>query len=105
MAFSSVTQVSCRFRQSLHLHPYLVRMLDDRQVRAAGLDDQGGLDAIEIVDGRVFHIALGCFPRRHLHASAPIFQRSEEDTSALQSLMRGSSAVICLKKKTTEELR
>src|SRR3546814_7262013 len=27
MAFSSVTQVSCRFRQSLHLHPYLVRML------------------------------------------------------------------------------
>src|SRR3546814_16843153 len=69
MAFASVTQVSCRFRQSLHLHPYLVRMLDDRQVRAAGLDDQGGLDAIEIVDGRVFHIALGCFPRRNLHAS------------------------------------
>src|SRR3546814_10138704 len=35
-------------------------------------------------------------PRRHIRAS----RRSEEHTSELQSLMRNSYAVFCLKKKT-----
>src|SRR3546814_8966052 len=34
------------------------------------------------------------------HAKGPIYQRSEEHTSELQSLMRISYAVFCLKKKT-----
>src|SRR3546814_15247342 len=37
--------------------------------------------------------------RRHLRAGMPL--RSEEHTSELQSLMRISYAVFCLKKKTT----
>src|SRR3546814_7523079 len=36
---------------------------------------------------------------RHDHAGAPIRIRSEEHTSELQSLMRISYAVLCLKKK------
>src|SRR3546814_3338659 len=35
------------------------------------------------------------------HVSAPPLRRSEEHTSELQSLMRSSYAVFCLKKKTT----
>src|SRR5690606_31150184 len=41
MAFPAVAQVGRRLRQPLHFHPDLVRMLDDRQVRGARLDDQG----------------------------------------------------------------
>src|SRR3546814_9339687 len=37
------------------------------------------------------------YPRRHLRRAL----RSEEQTSELQSLMRNSYAVFCLKKKTT----
>src|SRR3546814_7389035 len=36
-----------------------------------------------------------------VHAPAQLSARSEEHTSALQSLMRISYAVFCLKKKTT----
>src|SRR3546814_5465039 len=44
----------------------------------------------------VDRLAIG-LRRRHLH----IVGRSEEHTSALQSLMRNSYAVCCLEKKTT----
>src|SRR3546814_3228152 len=37
-------------------------------------------------------------------ANAPAISRSEEHTSELQSLMRISYAVFCLKKKTTKQL-
>src|SRR3546814_1168552 len=47
-------------------------------------------------DRRIFRgMALG---QGHSHSSAPL--RSEEHTSELQSLMRISYAVFCLKKKT-----
>src|SRR3546814_9533575 len=36
--------------------------------------------------------------------SAPYWSRSEEHTTELQSLMRTSYSVLCLKKKTTVEL-
>src|SRR3546814_7865505 len=36
-------------------------------------------------------------------AATPVVQRSEEHTSELQSLMRTSSAVFCLKKKKTRD--
>src|SRR3546814_7490483 len=40
-------------------------------------------------------------PRERQNRSAASFARSEEHTSELQSLMRTSYAVFCLKKKTT----
>src|SRR3546814_9274923 len=64
------------------------------------------------IDGRIDHILSRCgsgdrrkrqqqkcSPRQR-HASTPTEIRSEEHTSELQSLMRISYAVLCLKKKT-----
>src|SRR3546814_7693192 len=48
--------------------------------------------------GRAADGAIGCGPRRGV---APVAIRSEEHTSELQSLMRISYAVFCLKKKKT----
>src|SRR3546814_8717733 len=45
--------------------------------------------------------ATSCLHYRLCHATAPTSGRSEEHTSELQSLMRISYAVFCLKKKTT----
>src|SRR3546814_7388488 len=42
------------------------------------------------------------WPPAHAHASAALTGRSEEHTSELQSLMRISYAVFCLKKKKNE---
>src|SRR3546814_6451786 len=39
------------------------------------------------------------------HCGAPVFARSEEHTSELQSLMRISYAVICLKKKNKNRIK
>src|SRR3546814_4383010 len=52
------------------------------------------------------HLAMNGTPPRVIqelmgHASAETTNRSEEHTSELQSLMRISYAVFCLKKKTT----
>src|SRR3546814_8968601 len=47
---------------------------------------------------RAVHLAIGR-DRRHARRAAPRAQRSEEHTSELQSLMRISYAVFCLKKK------
>src|SRR3546814_4932952 len=41
-------------------------------------------------------------PPRHNSIDQPVVIRSEEHTSELQSLMRISYAVFCLKKKTTK---
>src|SRR3546814_9583124 len=48
--------------------------------------------------------AVAADPRKHawVSASAGTGKRSEEHTSELQSLMRISYAVFCLKKKTTQ---
>src|SRR3546814_5771324 len=50
----------------------------------------GGLDTVTSLLGNIFNFL----------ASHPEHQRSEEHTSELQSLMRISYAVFCLKKKT-----
>src|SRR3546814_1539909 len=54
------------------------------------------------VDGHFNHIAtrLGLEDPHELLAPSPFDWRSEEHTSELQSLMRISYAVFCLKKKT-----
>src|SRR3546814_10110830 len=44
---------------------------------------------------------IGC--SRAMHSAAPQIRRSEEHTSELQSLMRNSYAVFCLKKKKHEK--
>src|SRR3546814_9089287 len=48
----------------------------------------------------VFAYALGIAAARELGSKLAAFLRSEEHTSELQSLMRISYAVFCLKKKT-----
>src|SRR3546814_4652111 len=49
--------------------------------------------------GEEFRAELIATLRRSLNLFAPVSQRSEEHTSELQSLMRISYAVFCLKKK------
>src|SRR3546814_10410746 len=39
------------------------------------------------------------FPEHGTHGVSPVFRRSEEHTSELQSLMRNTYAVFCWKKK------
>src|SRR3546814_4871743 len=82
-------------------------------VAELGRAEQGQLDRLPILR----RLALGCFEqalidqafvtKRRLHTiggAAPLHlrlrSRSEEHTSELQSLMRTSYAVFCLKKKT-----
>src|SRR3546814_10458926 len=58
------------------------------------------LTSLPLVDGCVRgHRLIACEPK-DLRSSLGIFWRSEEHTSELQSLMRISYAVFCLKKKT-----
>src|SRR3546814_8769202 len=47
----------------------------------------------------------GAKSREFLVKTAPLILRSEEHTSELQSLMRISYAVFCLKKKTQQKLK
>src|SRR3546814_1275765 len=62
------------------------------------------LDAGAARDEAVLILAFGTEPRRRhdmaaMMAGEPVDERSEEHTSELQSLMRISYAVFCLKKK------
>src|SRR3546814_5184027 len=51
--------------------------------------------------GRLAHVFDTVLPDRPARPDKPELLRSEEHTSELQSLMRISYAVFCLKKKTT----
>src|SRR3546814_5173017 len=65
-------------------------------------DDTGGIQSRQ---PRHIHCRLG-MPRAHEHATIASDQgRSEEHTSELQSLMRISYAVFCLKKKKLKALK
>src|SRR3546814_3343256 len=63
------------------------------------------VDRIEVVDGGHVHFGRGGdhrFQHRQLRrVDGDVERRSEEHTSELQSLMRISYAVFCLKKKKT----
>src|SRR3546814_3449982 len=81
-------------------------VVGDRGQRVAGLDLDVGPDRQRLRLRR--HVADGLFQlvagdhRLHVgHLLAVQRLRSEEHTSELQSLMRTSYAVFCLKKKTT----
>src|SRR3546814_5487478 len=61
--------------------------------------DEAGFEAIDLVGGAVFDVCV-----RYLREDPWERMRSEEHTSELQSLMRISYAVFCLKKKTQHKL-
>src|SRR3546814_5397107 len=65
--------------------------------------DAVGVDLLKLLDPAENPVDLGLqmrgFPRREPEARQPGDTRSEEHTSELQSLMRISYAVFCLKKK------
>src|SRR3546814_10735158 len=97
---SDVCSSDLRRRPALALsHPRrlaraLGRGADDVQI-AVGLDS---VDAARIENARAWRAAEY---RRDVHPARPArLARSEEHTSELQSLMRISYAVFCLKKKT-----
>src|SRR3546814_3138013 len=69
-------------------------------------DQDAGLGEVVVVGSRrvsaADHLTVGCPAVIHcsgLIRPRPAFTRSEEHTSELQSLMRTSYAVLCLKKK------
>src|SRR3546814_2202521 len=72
------------------------------------IDDEEGLAVADLAidDARQIHARLGHQPPTQLDRE-PALRRSEEHTSELQSLMRTSYAVFCLKKKnnTTQQTK
>src|SRR3546814_10373387 len=76
--------------------------------RVEPLEVDGG--SVGLVDGAA-HGHVGGQVAQAVHADAVVFAdlvedgRSEEHTSELQSLMRISYAVFCLKKKNTKQLK
>src|SRR3546814_2809477 len=82
-----------------HREAGVVGIGDEVHARIGGgvaLDDRQGVVArIVVDDANLRHAARGAQPRQ------AVVDRSEEHTSELQSLMRISYAVFCLKTKTT----
>src|SRR3546814_9994699 len=75
------------------------RMLSTEELSRAGKSNSGECDAATMKNGICFHSRVGIvgiFTRTTREA------KSEEHTSELQSLMRISYAVFCLKKKTNK---
>src|SRR3546814_10823410 len=72
------------------------RALRHRRRRIAPTDVDIVHPAIDAIDHHVMAVAM-------LVGKAPADQRSEEHTSELQSLMRSSYAVFCLKKKKNKK--
>src|SRR3546814_2896195 len=88
-------------RGGIVLHPHPVA---DRAQIIAEVQISGGLDARYDPHGLLLcrrRSVAGAPPREH---GEQILVRSEEHTSELQSLMRISYAVFCLKKKTTTHI-
>src|SRR3546814_6259851 len=77
------------------LHAEILAALD---VLVRRFLDPAGVQAADLVEAHAHLAAAGC----DLAAGADVVahERSEEHTSELQSLMRTSYAVFCLKKKT-----
>src|SRR3546814_9994603 len=75
------------------------RVVEEHVLRAGigAVDAAGGGAGVPLVDGGVvLHAGIGAGPGG---VGDLVPQRSEEHTSELQSLMRSSYAVFCLKKK------
>src|SRR3546814_8802923 len=74
----------------------------DREMRDRVEEVRGAVERVDD-ETRLARIALDL--ARLFHLEAPARARSEEHTSELQSLMRISYAVFCLKKKTKNKQR
>src|SRR3546814_4740398 len=89
------------------LCPYTTLFRSHDQVRPREVDRQLGLAACEAARALPRHVEQQECQEQHRQADrgqaeeAEAALRSEEHTSELQSLMRISYAVFCLKKKTT----
>src|SRR3546814_3343474 len=80
------------------LHP--ARGIGDlRKARCMALRKAIAPEALDLLEGALGKI-LGITPFDHAADELVVEMRSEEHTSELQSLMRISYAVFCLKKKT-----
>src|SRR3546814_3202707 len=90
LVFYNSTQMPHQVRYALSLH----LDLEERQIHVIAPDVGGGFGIKNIVYPEEIAVAAVA---RHL--------RSEEHTSELQSLMRISYAVFCLKKKTNQKNR
>src|SRR3546814_4642645 len=89
--------------QHQRLHPCVgyLDAVQDAQAKGSRLAAAGGCLRDQVVAGKNQRQALRLY-RRHFDITKGIqtlVQRSEEHTSELQSLMRISYAVFCLKKK------
>src|SRR3546814_6723487 len=88
---------SCRYRRPQRITPPLKGLAMKFFVDTADIKDITELAATGLLDGVTTNPTL-------IHKSGRRFvevvERSEENTSELQSLMRMSYAVFCLKKKT-----
>src|SRR3546814_6200166 len=84
------------------LFPYTTLFRSDPEITYADIDVQRL--RLERMRTGTFNDAAAAagHPERHFRRIAFDHQRSEEHTSELQSLMRISYAVFCLKKKTTQ---
>src|SRR3546814_5611013 len=67
------------------------------RIGEASLGVEGERRAVDVFDDLRGVYRIAGFPERG--GERPVFVRSEEHTSELQSLMRISYAVVCLKKK------
>src|SRR3546814_5079159 len=75
---------------------------DRRTLRRRGVG-RSALFARRLAEGRPWRMGAGrCAGQLYLPFRTGAFLRSEEHTSELQSLMRNSYAVFCLKKQTTQ---
>src|SRR3546814_751298 len=63
----------------------------------------GDVDGFHVAERGQHHLDLGRLEHAAIFVVVAILHRSEEHTSELQSLMRISYAVFCLKKKTTKQ--
>src|SRR3546814_5015252 len=73
--------------------------------RGALLREVEGLREIDVARLVIRRRGVRDVRREHHHALAAQLERSEEHTSELQSLMRISYAVFCLKKKTIKRTK
>src|SRR3546814_1396227 len=90
----------CRHRPAEQSLQQPVQMGGRQQILATA-DERDALQGIVMGDAEVI-ARRGFLARQHDVAKAGGQQRSEEHTSELQSLMRISYAVFCLKKKKKE---
>src|SRR3546814_8633423 len=100
--------------RALQVHDIVRMGADAAQEAEAGLDEKRCLNeslrpeimqAIEVACVVAFELVAGAGGVQRLQRVADVLEaRSEEHTSELQSLMRISSAVFCLKQKTSNNI-